>query len=56
MPMQGPRDDEPLRGLYGYEQVVNTFQRVAMILTHADLLFNIADSTAPLVFTGEFSE
>jgi hypothetical protein len=23
--MQGPRDDEALRGLEGYEQMVNTF-------------------------------
>jgi hypothetical protein len=31
-------------------------QRFAMMLTHAVLLFNMPDSTAPIVFTGEFAE
>jgi hypothetical protein len=31
-------------------------QRFAMILTHAVLLFNMPDSTAPIIFTSKFSE
>jgi hypothetical protein len=29
MPMQGPRGDEALQGLDGYEQIVNTFAEQA---------------------------